>query len=76
MIPRTYAQPFKLRRWKVLRRTSLPLMILGIVFLTTTVVAQSQDDRAADRAAIRAHIDSIFQAFIEERQCRAPRNAR
>src|SRR5258706_10423786 len=25
-----------------------------------------QDDRAADRAAIRAHIDSIFQAFIRK----------
>lgn len=25
-----------------------------------------QDDRAADRAAIRAHIDSIFQAFIKK----------
>lgn len=29
---------------------------------TTTV----QDDRAADREAIRAHIDSIFQAFIKK----------
>jgi ketosteroid isomerase-like protein len=26
----------------------------------------TQDDRAADRAAIRAHIDSIFQAFIKK----------
>jgi hypothetical protein len=26
----------------------------------------AQDDRAADRAAIRAHIDSIFQAFIKK----------
>ena len=50
----------------MLRQTSLPLLILGIVFLTTPVVAQSQDDRAADRAAIRAHIDSIFQAFIKK----------
>jgi len=25
-----------------------------------------QDDRAADREAIRAHIDSIFQAFIKK----------
>src|SRR5712671_701169 len=25
-----------------------------------------QDDRAADRAAIRSHIDSIFQAFIKK----------
>ncbi len=28
--------------------------------------AHAQDDRAADRAAIRAHIDSIFQAFIKK----------
>jgi ketosteroid isomerase-like protein len=28
--------------------------------------AHIQDDRAADRAAIRAHIDSIFQAFIKK----------
>jgi ketosteroid isomerase-like protein len=28
--------------------------------------ARAQDDRAADRAAIRAHIDSIFQAFIRK----------
>jgi len=27
---------------------------------------QAQDDRAADRAAIKAHIDSIFQAFIDK----------
>lgn len=27
--------------------------------------AVNQDDRAADRAAIRAHIESIFQAFID-----------
>jgi hypothetical protein len=25
----------------------------------------AQDDRAADRAAIKAHIESIFQAFIK-----------
>lgn len=35
--------------------------------LTTRVsTANLQDDRAADRAAIRAHIDSIFQAFINK----------
>jgi ketosteroid isomerase-like protein len=28
--------------------------------------ANAQDDRAADREAIRAHIDSIFQAFIKK----------
>src|SRR6266850_2892340 len=30
------------------------------------VAASVQDDRAADREAIRAHIDSIFQAFIKK----------
>src|SRR5216110_2755144 len=30
------------------------------------LAAHAQDDRAADRAAIRAHIDSIFQAFIKK----------
>ena len=28
--------------------------------------AFGQDDRAADRAAIKAHIESIFQAFINK----------
>src|SRR2546421_10449089 len=28
--------------------------------------ASAQDDRAADRAAIKAHIESIFQAFINK----------
>ena len=44
--------------------------VLGAVFLaTTTPVAgylNIQDARAADREAIRAHIDSIFQAFIKK----------
>ena len=40
-----------------------------VLVITTASVAISQsvqDDRAADRAAIRAHIDSIFQAFIKK----------
>jgi ketosteroid isomerase-like protein len=41
--------------------------VLGSVFVTATTPAQNtQDDRAADREAIRAHIDSIFQAFIKK----------
>jgi ketosteroid isomerase-like protein len=43
---------------------------VGLVLVTATLsVASSrniQDDRAADREAIRAHIDSIFQAFIKK----------
>jgi len=42
----------------------------ALVLMAATASAASsqnvQDDRAADRAAIRAHIDSIFQAFIKK----------
>jgi hypothetical protein len=48
--------------------------VLGVAFLAAITPALSisentsmQDDRAADREAIRAHIDSIFQAFINKR---------
>ena len=34
--------------------------------LLANVAARAQDDRAADRAAIKAHIESIFQAFINK----------
>jgi ketosteroid isomerase-like protein len=56
----------------ILRIAGLTLFafVLGVVlFATTTPVVRSiniQDDRAADFAAIRAHIDSIFQAFIKK----------
>jgi hypothetical protein len=44
--------------------------VLGIGFFAAPTRAQTfmniQDDRAADREAIRAHIDSIFQAFIKK----------
>jgi ketosteroid isomerase-like protein len=38
----------------------------AVLFATITSTAHVQDDRAADREAIRAHIDSIFQAFIKK----------
>ena len=40
---------------------------LGVAFvaLTTTASSSTEPDRAADAAAIRAHIESIFQAFID-----------
>jgi ketosteroid isomerase-like protein len=42
-------------------------LIVGIVCaLAAAAVSVAQDDRAADRAAIKAHIDSIFQAFIKK----------
>jgi hypothetical protein len=49
---------------------SLFTFVLGVALIaaiTTNVsTAKIQDDRAADREAIRAHIDSIFQAFIKK----------
>lgn len=44
-------------------------LLIGITFalaISTAVSVRAQDDRAADRAAIQAHIDSIFQAFIKK----------
>jgi hypothetical protein len=38
----------------------------ALLFATITPTANLRDDRAADREAIRAHIDSIFQAFIKK----------
>jgi ketosteroid isomerase-like protein len=40
--------------------------VLGVAIFTATASAVSAQDRAADREAIRAHIDSIFQAFIKK----------
>ena len=40
-------------------------LALVALLLTPAMVAFSQTDRAADAAAIRAHIESIFQAFID-----------
>ena len=46
---------------------SLLLLALGSMPFTTNISsANVQDDRAADREAVRAHIDSIFQAFIKK----------
>lgn len=51
---------------------SLFSFVLGVALVASTTginsaaMPASQDDRAADRAAIRAHIDSIFQAFIKK----------
>ena len=48
---------------------SLFSFVLGVAFFTAARPANTtiiQDDRAADREAIRAHIDSIFQAFIKK----------
>ena len=48
---------------------SLFSLVLVVAFCATTAPVNSlniQDDRTADREAIRAHIDSIFQAFIKK----------
>src|SRR5882724_1609511 len=37
-----------------------------VLFVTATLSAGAEDDRSEDRAAIRAHIDSIFKAFINK----------
>lgn len=44
---------------------TLRLLVVTLV-LATTLAAEPQEDRKADRDAIRAHIDSIFQAFIRK----------
>ena len=45
----------------------MTLHTLGVILvLAVTLRAAPQDDRKADREAIRAHIDSIFQAFIKK----------
>jgi len=55
-----------------LRRVVIYLcfFILGMALVITAAFATRpqnvQDDRTADREAIRAHIDSIFQAFIKK----------
>src|SRR5262245_11423726 len=55
--------------------SSLLSFILGAALLAAfrpaavpiakAVTVEAQEDRAADAAAIRAHIESIFQAFID-----------
>ena len=51
-------------------RICLFSFIIGLMVLTATASPASsqnvQDNRSADREAIRSHIDSIFQAFIKK----------
>src|SRR5215472_15337404 len=46
-------------------RRLITVSLLCVAYLTFTVAAQAQQDRTADAEAIRAHIGSIFQAFID-----------
>jgi len=41
-------------------------LLFLVAFSALPFAVQAQDDRAADRAAIKAHIESIFQAFINK----------
>jgi hypothetical protein len=49
-------------------KTLLSLSVIALTALTATINAQTaaNDGRDADRAEIRAHIESIFQAFIDK----------
>jgi ketosteroid isomerase-like protein len=40
--------------------------LTGLLMAAALLAGAADDDRAADRAAIRAHIDRIFQAFIHK----------
>lgn len=42
------------------------LFCITAAFALIVEIASAQDERAADRAAIQAHIESIFQAFIKK----------
>src|SRR2546429_3414373 len=53
--------PLRLLGWSL-----LSFFLGALLFTTINSTANIQDDRAADREAIRAHIDSIFQAFIKK----------
>jgi ketosteroid isomerase-like protein len=49
---------------KILSFSLLPFVLGAALF--ANINTNAQDDRTADRAAIRAHISSIFQAFIDK----------
>jgi ketosteroid isomerase-like protein len=49
-----------------LRNLSSSVLSFALCTLLFATATYAQDDRAADRAAIQAHIDSIFQAFIKK----------
>ena len=50
-----------------MNRRILPFLPFGLcLLLLISITTRAQDDRATDRAAIKAHIESIFQAFIDK----------
>jgi ketosteroid isomerase-like protein len=52
--------------FRALRTSFLTLMLGMTLFAVAGSAVSAQDNRAADREAIRTHIDSIFQAFIKK----------
>jgi ketosteroid isomerase-like protein len=47
-------------------RKTLGFFVFLFALTALPFVARAQEDRSGDRAAIKAHIDSIFQAFIKK----------
>src|SRR5215813_8203617 len=50
---------------KTLRTGSSILILCFLCLFVAKASSDATDDRAADAAAIRTHIESIFQAFID-----------
>jgi hypothetical protein len=48
------------------RRNESLAMMTSTSYVSKDAAMNIQDDGAADREAIRAHIDSIFRAFIKK----------
>jgi ketosteroid isomerase-like protein len=51
---------------RILGSSIFALALGALILVTIAPTACAQDDRAADHESIRAHIDSIFQAFIKK----------
>lgn len=49
-----------------MNRLSFASLVLFVAVAVLPHAVRAQDDRAADRAAVKAHIESIFQAFIDK----------
>jgi hypothetical protein len=57
-----------IQRTSISSSSFLSLILGAVLFagaVARTATVETQEDRAADAAAIRAHIESIFQAFID-----------
>jgi hypothetical protein len=54
----------------------MKIRLISFLIAAALLAGAADDERAADRAAIRAHIDRIFQAFIHKDERRTARHAR